>query len=138
MAKDEKNKKSKNMKEQKSSFFKDSKAELKKVIWPTPKSLVNDTAIVVGIVLIVAIIVVILDFLFLYVNENVILEAEKKVRNNNQNSITTDINSIIEQTETQDNKQEQNSTGEQENTENEVNTEGTEKQEENTENDNAE
>lgn len=123
MAKDEKSKKSKKVKEQKNSFFKDSKAELKKVVWPTPKSLVNDTATVVGIVLIVAIIVVILDFLFLNINENVILKAEEKVRNNNQNSVTTDINTIIDQIESQDNNQQQNNDENQENTENSENTE---------------
>lgn len=123
MAKDEKNKKSKNMKDQKNSFFKDSKAELKKVVWPTPKNLVNDTATVVGIVLIVAIIVVILDFLFLNINENVILKAEEKVRNNNQNSVTTDINAIVNQIESQNNNPEQSNNESQENTENSENTE---------------
>lgn len=123
MAKDEKNKKSKNMKDQKNSFFKDSKAELKKVVWPTPKNLVNDTATVVGIVLIVAIIVVILDFLFLNINENVILKAEEKVRNNNQNSVTTDINAIVNQIESQNNNPEQSNNETQENTENSENTE---------------
>ena len=81
MAKDEKNKNKKNVKEQKSSFFKDSRAELKKVSWPTPKALVNDTATVIGIVLVVAIIVVILDFVFLRFNEDVLYKAEQNVRN---------------------------------------------------------
>ena len=79
MAKDEKNKK--NVKETKSSFLKESRAELKRVSWPTPKALVNDTATVIGIVLVVAIIVVILDFLFLKFNENVLYKAEQNVRN---------------------------------------------------------
>ena len=39
MAKDAKNKDVKNKKH----FFKDFKAELKKVIWPTPKQIVNNT-----------------------------------------------------------------------------------------------
>ena len=60
MAKDEKNKKNKNPKK---SFLKESKAELKKVSWPTPKSLANDTATVIGIVLVVAIIVFILSLI---------------------------------------------------------------------------
>ena len=81
MAKDEKNKKGKKVKEQKNSFFKDSRAELKKVVWPTPKSLANDTATVIGIVLIVAIIVAILDFIFLNISENVILKSEEKIKN---------------------------------------------------------
>ena len=63
------------------SFFKESKSELKRVTWPTPKALVNDTATVIGIVLVVAIIVVILDFIFLKFNENVLYKAEQNVRN---------------------------------------------------------
>ena len=38
-------------------FLKDFKAELKKVIWPTPKQLVNNTSAVLAIVLITAVIV---------------------------------------------------------------------------------
>lgn len=46
------------------TFFKDIKAELKKVIWPTPKKLLKDTMTVVSISLVVALIVIILDFAF--------------------------------------------------------------------------
>ena len=45
-------------------FFKDFKAELRKVIWPTPKQLVNNTIAVVTIVLILAVIVFFLDVAF--------------------------------------------------------------------------
>ena len=48
----------------KKHFFKDFKAELKKVIWPTPKQLVNNTVVVVTIVLITAAIVFVLDAVF--------------------------------------------------------------------------
>ena len=48
----------------KKHFFKDFKAELKKVIWPTPKQLVNNTVAVVTIVLITAAIVFVLDVIF--------------------------------------------------------------------------
>ena len=48
----------------KKHFFKDFKAELKKVIWPTPKQLVNNTVAVVVIVLITAAIVFVLDAIF--------------------------------------------------------------------------
>ncbi|MBQ3409468.1 MAG: preprotein translocase subunit SecE [Clostridia bacterium] len=117
MAKDEKNKKNKNVKEQKGSFFKESKAELKRVSWPTPKALANDTATVIGIVFVVAIIVIILDFLFLKFNENVILKAEQNIRNK---AITTQV---VENVETNDSKNQ-----EQENVdENKEKTETTEK-----------
>ena len=60
MAKNE----SKNENKVKKHFFKDFKAELKKVIWPTPKQLVNNTVAVVTIVLITAVIVFALDAVF--------------------------------------------------------------------------
>lgn len=60
MAKNE----SKNENKVKKHFFKDFKAELKKVIWPTPKQLVNNTVAVVTIVLITAVIVFALDVVF--------------------------------------------------------------------------
>ena len=60
MAKNE----SKNENKVKKHFFKDFKAELKKVIWPTPKQLVNNTVAVVTIVLLTAVIVFALDAIF--------------------------------------------------------------------------
>jgi len=60
MAKNE----SKNENKVKKHFFKDFKAELKKVIWPTPKQLVNNTVAVVTIVLITSAIVFVLDVAF--------------------------------------------------------------------------
>ena len=58
------NKESKNDNKIKKHFFKDFKAELKKVIWPTPKQLANNTVAVITIVLITALIVFILDAVF--------------------------------------------------------------------------
>lgn len=106
MAKDEKNKKAN------SSFFKDSKAELKKVSWPTPKSLVNDTAIVIGIVLIVAVIVFVLDLAFYTLNDNLVIKNQEKLKaknstvteqvvdsNDETNSEETEANQETESTE---------------------------------------
>ncbi len=45
------------------SYFKGVKAELKKVIWPTKKELINYTGVVIIITAIIAIIVWILDIL---------------------------------------------------------------------------
>jgi preprotein translocase subunit SecE len=104
MAKDEKNKNKKNVKEQKSSFIKESRAELKKVSWPTPKELANDTATVIGIVLVVAIIVVILDFLFLRFNEDVLYKAEQNIRNK---ATTTQV---VEQPNNEENQEQNNET----------------------------
>ena len=60
MAKNE----NKNDNKVKKNFFKDFKAELKRVIWPTPKQLLNNTTAVVTIVIITAIIVFALDAVF--------------------------------------------------------------------------
>ena len=51
-------------KDNKKSFFKDFKAELKRVSWPTPKQLVNNTVAVISIVLIICAIVFVLDVIF--------------------------------------------------------------------------
>lgn len=48
----------------KNGFFKDFKAELKKVVWPTSKEVVNSTTAVMVIVLITTLLVFILDFAF--------------------------------------------------------------------------
>ena len=48
----------------KKHFMKDFKAELKRVIWPTPKQLLNNTVAVITVVLITAAIVFVLDFVF--------------------------------------------------------------------------
>ena len=105
MAKDEKINKSK-MKESKktnSNFLKESKAELKKVSWPKPKRLATDTTTVIGIVLIVAIIVFILDFIFLKLNEDVILKAQENIKNKNNPAVVTQIDSNTETTENNQN-----------------------------------
>ena len=63
----------------KKHFFKDFKAELKKVIWPTPKQLVNNTVAVVTIVLITAVIVFALDIVFKAMNEHGITKLQSYV-----------------------------------------------------------
>ena len=57
-------------------FFKDFKAELKRVVWPTPKQLLNNTIAVVTIVLVIGLIVFLLDFGFEFLNsQNVKLQT---------------------------------------------------------------
>ena len=77
-----KEKEAKNKKETKNkkSFFKDFKAELKKVIWPTPKQLINSTIAVVVIVIITAAIVLALDLVFDLFNKKGINKLKSKVR----------------------------------------------------------
>ena len=93
MAKDAKsNKEVKNKKH----FFKDFKAELKKVIWPTPKQLVNKTVAVIVIVLITAAIVFVLDLAFDLLNEKGINKLKAKIVNEEIVEDTTyDLESII-------------------------------------------
>ena len=78
MAKDAKNNKEvKN----KRHFFKDFKAELKKVIWPTPKQIVNSTIAVITIVIIAAAIVFVLDLLFDILNNKGINSIKENIKN---------------------------------------------------------
>ena len=69
---------------QKSSYFKDMKAELKKVVWPTPKELVNNTVAVITFVLVIAVIVFILDFCFDNLNKYGITRLQESVQSSFQ------------------------------------------------------
>ena len=77
------NKKVKENSKNKKSFFKGFKAELKKVIWPTPKQLVNNTVAVITIVLITAIIVFVLDLAFESMNKYGIDKLKEVISNTN-------------------------------------------------------
>ena len=90
-------KEAKNKKERK-HFFKDFKAELKKVIWPTPKQLVNNTVAVITIVLITAVIVFALDFVFEKMNTYGINKIKEAVESKNEvvNEVASDENSEVE------------------------------------------
>ena len=99
MAKDAKN--SKDAKKKK-HFFKDFKAELKKVIWPTPKQLFNNTVAVITVVLITAAIVFVLDFAFESMNTYGIEKLKEMVDNNNSeatNSVVLNETSTEESSE---------------------------------------
>ena len=63
----------------KKHFFKDFKAELKKVIWPTPKQLVNNTVAVIVIVVVVGAIVFALDAVFEAINKQGITKLQNYV-----------------------------------------------------------
>ncbi len=65
---------------QKSSYFKDMKAELKKVVWPTPKELVNNTIAVIVFVLVIGVIVFLLDFCFDNLNKYGITKLQESVQ----------------------------------------------------------
>ena len=80
MAKDE----NKKIKKENKNEFKNLKAELKKVVWPTPKQLANNTIAVITIVLITAIIVFALDFTFKKMNEYGIEKLKSSVETKNE------------------------------------------------------
>lgn len=89
-------KKDKKEKKDKKHFFKDFKAELKRVIWPTPKQLVNNTVAVITIVLITAIIVFVLDVIFESANNYGINKLKEIVDSHNEQSENTNNNQQAE------------------------------------------
>ena len=82
-------------KKDKKHWFKDLKVELKKVTWLTPAQLTKNTATVIAMVLIVAVLVFILDFAFETLNSKGV-EGLKKLVNNNSvtQNISTDNNTV--------------------------------------------
>ena len=118
-------------------FFKDFKAELKKVVWPTPKQLLNNTSAVIAIVLISAVMVFILDIAFEFVNKEVVTNLQEVVNekfnsseDQNSSNKNTESNSTEGNTE-ETNSEEQNTT---ESTEQENTTTSTDKNTETSEN----
>lgn len=104
----------KDNKKEKKHFFKDFKAELKKVIWPTTKQLVNNTIAVITIVIIVAVIVFVLDVVFEKLNTNGInklkslVETTNTIEDTNANETTNEeiqVNSEAQQNEETNNSE---------------------------------
>ncbi len=117
-SKDNKNKK---------SFFKGLKAELKKVIWPTPKQLLNNTVAVITIVLITTVIVFVLDLAFESLNKygiDRIKESIQTIESTDNESSTTE-NTVNETTNTENTSttEETTNTAQETVTENQVTTE---------------
>ena len=97
MAKKEKIKKTEKAKKElknKRHFFKDFKAELKKVVWPTPKQLLNSTVAVITIVLVTAVIVFVLDISFNALNEHGINKLQTVLKDKQS---TVEENTISEE-----------------------------------------
>lgn len=96
MPKKEVSKTEKKEKKEKKHFFKDFKAELKRVIWPTPKQLVNNTVAVIVIVLITAAIVFVLDLVFEIANNFGVNKVRDFVEAYNEQKESTDTNQEAE------------------------------------------
>ncbi len=134
MAKKEKEKNNKH-------FWKDFKAELKKVIWPTKKQLTNNTMVVIAMVLVTTVIVLVLDLAFEALNTYGINKVKSAVQNSitqttdeNKDSTEND-NQSSEENNDENNSSEENSS-EADNSEN--NNSNSENNEENTDNNNNE
>ena len=103
----------------KKHFLKDFKAELKKVIWPTPKQLVNNTSAVLSIVLITAVIVFVLDVVFDLGNKYGISHLQSMVKDKYSTSTnTTDDSNSTDNGETNqaEDSTEENTTSEEDTT----------------------
>ena len=124
MAKNDSKAHKKEVSKNKKSFTKDFKAELKKVIWPTPKQLLNNTIAVVTIVLVTAAIVFVLDVAFESLNKHGVNKVKEVISTNNS---TTQENTTNET----NNSGEEASSSETENTENTENADSTKNTENN-------
>jgi len=101
-------KKEKQVKE-KNRYFKEMKTELKKVVWPTPKELLNNTIAVIAFVLIIAIIVFILDLCFDNLNKYGITRLQERVQSSF--NITEDESNVVDE-KTENNEENENNNAE--------------------------
>ena len=111
------NKENKNKK----SFFKGFKAELKKVIWPTPKQLVNNTVAVITIVLITALIVFVLDLTFETLNKHGVDKVKEAITQIEEDTNTTENTNTDSSSNREKNTSSDNSAANETSTENTTN-----------------
>ena len=90
MAKKEAKANNKENAKNKKSFWKSFKAELKKVTWPTPKQLANNTSAVIAIVVLTAIIDFALNITFEAMNKHGVDKVKELISNQTTNETTTD------------------------------------------------
>ena len=121
-------KKTSKEKKEKSSFFKDFKAELKRVSWPTFKQLVNNTIAVLTICFIIATIVFVLDFVFENLNKFGVEKLKALVTSSSSESSETEEHEghthdeVNVESETSNEAEESQVVGEDANTTTETNT----------------
>ena len=107
----------------KTSVMKSFKAELKKVNWPTPKQLFNNTVAVLSIVLITAIIVFVLDVAFESMNkygvdkikQDIVNSSTNNTENNETINENTDDSAVDNQHENSDTENQETETVEENN-----------------------
>ena len=109
MAKNEKKVKEK---KQNSHYFKDMKAELKKVIWPSSKQTINNTLAVIVFTLIAAVIVFVLDICFDSLNKYAVTPIQDKIQSSyhasHSEESTNEENTNATNTEGNENKETEN------------------------------
>ncbi len=96
---------------QKKHYFKDMKAELKKVIWPTPKQTMNNTVAVIVFTLVIALIVFVLDLCFDSITKYGVSPLQEKIQSSYKEAHsdnTTDENT--ENTESNTENSDENAT----------------------------
>ena len=117
----------KDSKKEKRHFLKDVKAELKKVIWPTPKQLFNNTLAVIVSVIIVGVIVFLLDLCFEKINtfgieklKTVVQSSQNEEAENATSDDTTENiteeNSDVDENNTQKNAEDSDEASSEDNT----------------------
>ena len=75
----------------KKHYFKEMKAELKKVNWLTPKQLLNNTTAVIVMVIVVSAIVFVLDFTFENLNSHGVERLKAIVQQDESNTIDNTV-----------------------------------------------
>ena len=120
MAKNKSNKTDKVKKEVKNKrhFWKDFKAELKKVVWPTPRQLVNSTVAVITIVLVTALIVFVLDLGFEAIKTHGIDKLQASLQSENSNTVENTTSESADDASSESNTAEGNSSEAENTTEN--------------------
>ena len=118
-------KENKDNNKQKRHYFKDMKAELKKVIWPTAKQTANNTVAVVVFTLAIALIVFVLDLVFDFANKNGVVALQEKVKSSYSASNTIEENNTenTASEEGKENSTEENATNVEVETDNSTKTE---------------
>ena len=103
----------------KKSFWKSFKAELKKVTWPTPNQLANNTSAVIAIVVLTAVIVFALNITFEAMNKHGVDKVKELISNQTKNETTeeTTNETADENTTTEESENESTETTETENNE---------------------
>ena len=91
-------------------WFKDFRAELKKVIWPTKRQLAENTTVVISMVIIVAVIIFLLDLAFKSITGAVTsgIVDSKKANSTDNTAVNTVIdtnNETVENTASSENAQ---------------------------------